>query len=885
MLGGAHVVLVIDATAPAAPVVELARRFSPGFTHLHVVALDGEAARPELERLLAELEASSYEYSLEESFDAAQVALAAQQHGGSLVIVGPWPSRSPRARALAVLQWVARYDVNVLAVGAKCEALPAENGLVCVALDPGSSALAETAAAVRDLPRVKKVTLLLRGPLADAAEPTIRALFPAHELELVELGEVEPMVLAEGAHTRHAELMVVPSADVSASTLMSSIFSGQTLDDAPLPVLILHHDAASTGLFAARLSATDALKLPHHPLRVLVERSSTLGRSTLPEKETFFLVGAEDRGPLAHQDGVVLVPQSWLPEQATAIAIRSEQAPIPVASVRLLDPRPIVLLDARYPLDALVDVEPFVLDHTVIVVRLRADQTLESVRAQFDAAVPWGGPVPVLDASAFLDDGGAGDVSELVDGVRLQRVALALIAQGAPVVALITAATPAPQSPLMTSWTVAGLRSRSPTARLGETPFAGTLDEETRWQLCTGATLVPGHRVTLELENGEARRGLIAAIGQARERIHWQSYMVDDDPVSEEVAESLRQAGARGVQVRVMVDALYSLHGAFGTKNPVLERLSTAPGVEVRAAQPIAGLPHLIDLKQRNHKKLCTFDRRRANVSGRNLGAAYYRGFSELVLTSTSSYSDVPWLDAGVQLEGPLVEAVDRSFLSDWLRAGGGPFEISASPPAGSMACRLVLHQGLEDANTLDMQLELIRTAKKRLVMVNTFPLVLELQRALVNAVHRGVRVQCLFGSVRPRWGDDQPFGHGAIRAIADELVRARMSPVLRAGAEGFQYTVAAAGLGPVFTHVHAKLLVRDEDIVAVGSANSDVTSAYWESEAVLQVHDVNFARTVLAELEPLITTARPVDLRTPGWKEVEARRAWLSRNWPTLFP
>jgi phosphatidylserine/phosphatidylglycerophosphate/cardiolipin synthase-like enzyme len=201
------------------------------------------------------------------------------------------------------------------------------------------------------------------------------------------------------------------------------------------------------------------------------------------------------------------------------------------------------------------------------------------------------------------------------------------------------------------------------------------------------------------------------------------------------------------------------------------------------------------------------------------------------------------------------------------------------------MACRLVLHQGLADAHSLDAQLELIHTAKRRLVLVNTFPLVLELQHALMAAVRRGVKVQCLFGSVRPRWGDDQPFGHGALRSLADELVRARLSPVLRAGAEGFLYTVAAAGLGPVFTHVHAKLMVRDDDTVAVGSANTDVTSAYWESEAVLVVHDGAFARETLAQLEPMIGTARPVDLKSGSWKEEEARREWLSRNWPTLFP
>jgi len=883
-MSDAHVVLVIDATAPVGPVLECARRFSPKLTHLHVVALDGERGRTELEALQVSLEASSLEYTFEESSDAAQVAVAAHRHGASLVVVGPWPSRSPRARALAVLQWVARYDVNVLAVGSRFETQRLGSGRVCVALDPGSIALAETAAAVRELSQVSAISLLTKTSAHAVAEPTLQALFPSHQLELVPLGEAPPEALAEEARVRGAELLVVPSVDLSATTLMSSIFSGQALGDAPVPVLILRHDASTTGLFAARLAATDSVRLPRQPVRVLLERSTPLGRSALHEGETFLLVGAEDRGALPHDNGVVKVPEEWLPPDARALALSATGAPSPVASVQLLGPRPQVLLDARFPLEALADVEPFAVDHTIVVVRLRADQPLESVRAHFDAAVPWGGPVPVLDASAWLDDGGAGDVSELADAVRLQRLGLTLLSQGAPVVSLITAGGPAPRSSFLTSWTPGQLQTRSPTAPL-TAPVELVSDEETRWRVLTESTRVEGHQVTLELENQAARQNLIASIAAARERVHFQAYMVDDDPISEEVAEALREAGGRGVQVRVLVDALYSLHQAYGTRNPVLAKLGGSPNVEVRAAQPLSGLPHVVDLKQRNHRKLSCIDRRHATVTGRNLGAPYYRGFAELELTRTTNFHDVPWLDAGVAFEGPLVEAVDRSFLEDWVRAGGAPFEVSPAPVAGPMACRLVLHQGLEDAHTLDLQLELIHSAKRRLVMMNTFPLVLELQRALVAAVKRGVRVQCLFGSVRPRWGDDQPFGRGALRGLADELVRARMSPVLRAGAEGYQYTVAASSLGPVFTHVHAKLMVRDEDAVAVGSANTDVTSAYWESEAVLMVEHAGFARSTLDTLEGLMAVARPVDLRTPSWSEVEARREWLSRNWPTLFP
>lgn len=881
MRGPQQVVLVLDATAPAAPVLACARRFAPSLARLHLVSLNGTADQPELQALLTDL---AWDLSVESAFDAAQVAQAAHDVQAGLVVIGPWPGHPARSRALAVLQLVARHDVNVLAVSARCGA-PATPGRAAVVLDPRSEALAETAAAVRELPELTRLTLLLRAPASDEDEVRLHALFPSHQLELVPMVEADPVALAEAASAHGAELLVVPSVDVSAATLMSSVFSGRVLEDAPVPVLLLHHDASRSGLFAERLSATDVLRIPGQPLKVLLERSTALGRSPLKDGETFFLVGAEARGALVHDRGVVWIPSDWVPAGATALALCSTASPTPMVSARLLAPQGrLALLDARFPLERLGEVEPFARDHQLVVVRLRADQPLHTVRERFDAVVPWGGPVALLDASALLEDEGAGDVPSSVDALRLQRLGLRLQGAGVPVVAGVVPEGPELRAPTFATWTEAQLRTRSPTQALSPT-VVGALDAEARWRVLTGSSLVEGHAVTLELDNERARRRLIESIDAAQERVHWQSYMVDHDPVSEEVVAALRRAGARGVEVRVLVDALYSLHEVFGAKNPVLAGLEQAPGVEVRAARALTALPGLIDLKQRNHRKLSCIDRRLGTVTGRNLGAPYYRGFGEQPLTAQTSWHDVPWLDAGVVLEGPLVESLDRSFLGDWVRAGGAPFEVSPSPRAGDAACRLVLHEGLLDTHTLEAQLELVRTARERLVMVNTFPLVLELQRALVEATRRGVKVEVLFGSVRPVWGDDQPFASGAIRALADELVRARLTPVLQGGGRGWLYTVPVAGLGPVFSHVHAKVFVRDDDAIAVGSANTDVTSAYWESEATLVVHDRAFTRSALQELEALMEAARPVDLSSGGWREVQARREWLSRNWPTVFP
>jgi phosphatidylserine/phosphatidylglycerophosphate/cardiolipin synthase-like enzyme len=124
----------------------------------------------------------------------------------------------------------------------------------------------------------------------------------------------------------------------------------------------------------------------------------------------------------------------------------------------------------------------------------------------------------------------------------------------------------------------------------------------------------------------------------------------------------------------------------------------------------------------------------------------------------------------------------------------------------------------------------------------------------------------------------------GALRGLADEFVRSRFEPLLREGAEGYEFITPHPTLTRVFPNVHAKLYVRDDDLVAIGSANLDVTSGYWESEALMLVHDVPFARETVKTLEGLLANSRRVDLTAQRWSQTESRRDWLSRNWPSLM-
>lgn len=894
-----RIVVVVDLEHEARPVFEAARLLAPSPTHLQVIALlpeeqGREALKPMLEAGPSLTWPALENVSFATIFDASRIIDMARSFHAQAVVMGPWArKRSPRSRALALLELTAA-GVLVLSVGQRCGLVPNQVQVLGLALEGEAAQVVHLATAARAWGSATKVIAFVQGASPerlDALELALSSVFPDVPREVVPVAasslNVADVVEREAA-SRQVDVLLASPGDASRlSALVTGLFAATMLQDAGRPVLIVPRsvEAASS---VDRLSCADTVAAPELGLRITLERVGLLGRTPLQPTETFFVVGREALGALPHDEGVVTVPWSSFEQGApSAVALVTHGHPTDVVSSRVVTAGAAlltVLVDAELPLESLADVEPLISQAVVLFVRLRANEALDTLRERLTGALPWGGSVTLLDASAWLDDGGATDVPAAVDGLRLMRLALRLAQSGLRIAAIVTREETRVTNEYLTTYSPATLRSRSPTSPALASRHQGRSSRE----LLTASHTEAGHQVTLEFDNRVAREALLTSIAQAKQRIHWQCYIVEDDLVAEGFMKALHEAGQRGVEVRVLVDALYSRHDAFGFTNPLLERLAKTPGIEVRGAQPLAGLPSLADLKQRNHKKLITIDNDVGIVSGRNLGAPYFTGFEEVPLKPLSSYRDVPWLDASARLQGPLVAALERSFLSDWQRAGGSGFTVRTPAKAGELNCRLVLHQGLGDTYTFETQLDLVERAQKRLVVVNTFPLVVELQRALVRAVKRGVRVQLLFGNVRPRWGAEQAFEGGALRELADDLVRARVEPVVAAGGEAFEVCMPVlptwdATLQHVYPHVHAKLLVRDDAEVAIGSANVDVTSAYWESEVLLVVEDRAFAGETLTHLDALLAQARRVDLAGEAWRKEAVRRAWLGRNWPSL--
>ena len=876
-----RVLLIVELGAVAAPAAAAIRRLAPEAERLVVVAhapgrditllshgapggRDAAASLEELRTATASLSRGT-ELMLAEELSADALAVLAKGAGIDLVAAaGLSPSAIPLLAGLR-----RRLTIPLLWIGDAPAAEGPLREIACAAF--GARALGAVAAFLRDHGSADLQCTIL-GPKVPNARLS-EALSVAGIAARVEFAS--PGVSRNAA----PDLFVMPRLPGALLAVSSR----------RAPVLVLP-PLAATRTPRRTIDAADAVDLGG-PLRVRITYAIGAGRlEPVPDQEVAFVARGRTVARAGSRGGFAELPAggaesfglSRIAEAAGADPVAAVEQRIAVIRPGL---RPLGLFDAELPDDDLARLARIggLAGLDVLAVRLRPVQSCASIRAKLAS---FGIAEVVVDASAVLDEGAALDVPQEADPVRLARVAARMRGAGFPVAAVVHGGL---HSPRTTGFSALRANEAAAALPLSLDPCPREQTLASRLDAATGALKIPGNRIEIELDNPTARGRLLDALARAERRIHFQVYMAEDDDVGAQVESALAAAAARGVTVRVVVDSLHGLHGSFGLTNPLLARLGSRPGVELRLLRPVAGAPTIEDLKQRDHRKIAVVDGALALVGGRNLSHEYYAGFDEVALSPASLWREVPWLDAGARVAGPAVEALERSFLDAWTAAGGAPFDVAPQEPAGSATARVVVHHGLRDAATLETYLALIDAARSHVWAVNGFPLILEIQRALLRAIARGVTVRAIVGHTTPTH-EETPF-HGpwsTARQAASELVDSRLDALIAAGAEVYRLAVRErpgwqAGLGTVHPHVHAKVLSVDGRVCSVGSANLDVTAAYWEDELLLVVEDETVAGSLEARLAEIAGNSERIESDDPKWRETARRRTWMVR-WPGML-
>ena len=334
-----------------------------------------------------------------------------------------------------------------------------------------------------------------------------------------------------------------------------------------------------------------------------------------------------------------------------------------------------------------------------------------------------------------------------------------------------------------------------------------------------------GHNHLDLLIDGEATfESMFAAMDEARDYLLVQFYIVGEDGIGCELRDRMIRYARNGIRVYFIYDEIGS-----SISEDYIKRLQDA-GVEVNPFKAVGrGKLHV---NFRNHRKIVVVDGHTTFLGGMNV--------ADMHLSRKPSMS--PWRDTHMKIVGPAAQAAQLVFLEDWYWGAGEMPKLNWRPtPADGRDSRvLVLPSGpADDLETCSLFFHhLITSARRRLWITSPYFVPdRAVQMALQLAALRGVDVRILIPRI-----SDSVLVKFAVHAFIPDFV-----PV---GVKLYWYRSG---------FVHQKVMLVDDDLATVGTANLDNRSLRLNFEVIALVADENFAREVEAMLARDFENADPV--------------------------
>ena len=294
---------------------------------------------------------------------------------------------------------------------------------------------------------------------------------------------------------------------------------------------------------------------------------------------------------------------------------------------------------------------------------------------------------------------------------------------------------------------------------------------------------------------------LLSAIAGAKNHIHLDMYIFEDDALGYLIADMLIDKAREGVEVRVIYDNV----GCWSVKNEFFERMREE-GIEVVTFLPVRFPSFTSKVNYRNHRKLIVIDGVTGFMGGMNIALRYVKGTN-----------GQPWRDTMVRMTGTGVYALQRAFLIDWYFADRTllndrkyyPNRIEAKKHGETMASgsllQIVTSSPVVPYPEIMQGFVWVIHAAKRYVYIET-PYFLPTESvlfALKTAAASGIDVRILAPIENDAW-----FAEWAGRSYLREAVEA-----------GIKVNLYSAGF------LHSKLMVCDDNISTCGSTNLDFRS------------------------------------------------------------
>jgi cardiolipin synthase len=335
---------------------------------------------------------------------------------------------------------------------------------------------------------------------------------------------------------------------------------------------------------------------------------------------------------------------------------------------------------------------------------------------------------------------------------------------------------------------------------------------------------------------------MLAAIDSARRTLRLEMYIYSAGSPGDEFRAALTRAARRGVQVRVLVDAL----GSIGLPASYWKPLTDVGG-ECRWFNPLK----LGRISFRNHRKVLVCDEETAFIGGFNLAPEYAGdGITE------------GWRDLGLQIRGPLGSELAESFDAMFGRARFEHKPLHRFRKSTSRATisaenwRLLLSGPGRGYNFLKRTLatDLANAHTVQIICAYFLP-TWRLRRELERVVRRGGRVQLILA------------GKSDVR-LSQLASRKLYRPLLKRGVEIYEYQPQV---------LHAKLFLVDEQVY-VGSSNLDARSLNINYELLVRISEQRVVGEAHEIFREVLAHSRRVELK--AWRRSRTFWTKLMEEW-----
>lgn len=347
----------------------------------------------------------------------------------------------------------------------------------------------------------------------------------------------------------------------------------------------------------------------------------------------------------------------------------------------------------------------------------------------------------------------------------------------------------------------------------------------------SGHQLAPGNQVTL-LENGdEAYPAMLEAIAEAKQSVSLLSYIFDSDRAGEAFFKALCSAQHRGLEVRILIDAV----GARYSRKNMVDKFKRA-GLRAAAFRPSRVPLRMGYANLRNHRKILVVDGRIAFTGGTNIREDHW-------LALQPKY---PVACLHFRLAGPVVAHLQETFAIDWAFTRGesllGERWFPDLARVGESWCRGIAHGPDEDFEKITYTIMgALGVATHRIRIVTPYFIPNDgLVYALQLAAMKGLEVDIVLpekNNIRlVQWASQAMWQY-----LLEKGCRIYLSP------EPFD---------------HTKLMLVDDMWSLLGSTNWDARSLRLNFEFNVECYDSQLATQLNDLIDRKISLATEIGLR-----------------------